>query len=783
MNHRKFLTAIFLIIFCLFDAKPALTGHDLNQTISMLKGELGDFINRVDESNTKFDSISSRLTKTLQKLDQDLTSAELSLYSQQDRYVFGQSYTASHALSVCKRFEKLESPMESWIDSYNRSIKRCEAIQTTLLSIPNEQLNAQAIKDKNQCLSSLDSTLNLLYSWKENIVLYQESFNKIGERVKNLHTQVDDDMQNIHQRVFFHKDLPFLYILSEWGYHWKAFCNDMKVFLTFDYTYSAKSDWLSDMNIVIGVTILSFLLGVLLCRFVFIKHIQKKLPYVKEKTFTFIILSGWIFLIIAYSILYLFVFDNPFFKSGTLLGIELCLMSIAMISSVILRVRSGEFFEVLSLYSPTFFITILTLGYRIFLVDDAIIRVSFFPLLLIITIAQFILILIRRHQIPLFDRIVSDCSLSIYVICSILAFNGYMLLSLQIALFWSILLIGHLIITCFFQFLGRCEHYQKKKGAKAYYNSFKHLTLKRLLRPLSVILVYSFCIIQCAQIFNIDSWVQSFFKKMFIDQPGIARISINRIILIVLLGFLVYYLIGIVKFILRKIYGKSAEVGAINLSSKISSLLIWGLYGIISLSIIEINSMGIIAALGGLTVGLGIALRDTFDCFICGVSMMMGRVKIGDIIECGDDIRGKVVDIQYRTTQILTDDGATISIFNSSLFKKEFRNVSRTGEFERLRLIFKVQKEIDSPKVREMLRESLIKKVPQLKNAPAPKILFHCSDRFYVEMIAQVWIPVNDYYDAISNVKETLFIALKEHGMSNMSVDSRVRVVKLEHDV
>jgi hypothetical protein len=45
-------------------------------------------------------------------------------------------------------------------------------------------------------------------------------------------------------------------------------------------------------------------------------------------------------------------------------------------------------------------------------------------------------------------------------------------------------------------------------------------------------------------------------------------------------------------------------------------------------------------------------------------------------------------------------------------------------------------------------------------------------------MIAQVWVPVMDYYEAISNVKETLFNTLKAHGMSNMSVDSRVRLIK-----
>ena len=68
--------------------------------------------------------------------------------------------------------------------------------------------------------------------------------------------------------------------------------------------------------------------------------------------------------------------------------------------------------------------------------------------------------------------------------------------------------------------------------------------------------------------------------------------------------------------------------------------------------------------------------------------------------------------------------------------------------------------------------------MPELAKSPAPKILFNASNRFHVDMIAQVWVPVMDYYEAISNVKETLFNTLKENGLSNMSVDSRVRLIK-----
>ena len=88
------------------------------------------------------------------------------------------------------------------------------------------------------------------------------------------------------------------------------------------------------------------------------------------------------------------------------------------------------------------------------------------------------------------------------------------------------------------------------------------------------------------------------------------------------------------------------------------------------------NRMANLAALGGLAIGLGVALRDTFDCLLCGIILMMGRIKIGDYVEFGDRCRGKVIDIQYRTTLIETDDGAIVSIFNNQFFDKDFKNIS-----------------------------------------------------------------------------------------------------------
>ena len=60
---------------------------------------------------------------------------------------------------------------------------------------------------------------------------------------------------------------------------------------------------------------------------------------------------------------------------------------------------------------------------------------------------------------------------------------------------------------------------------------------------------------------------------------------------------------------------------------------------------------------------------------------MTGRVRVGDWIEC-DGIRGKVESVTYQSTQVLTNDGCIIAFLNSSLFNKNFKNLTCNHGYE-----------------------------------------------------------------------------------------------------
>ena len=80
--------------------------------------------------------------------------------------------------------------------------------------------------------------------------------------------------------------------------------------------------------------------------------------------------------------------------------------------------------------------------------------------------------------------------------------------------------------------------------------------------------------------------------------------------------------------------------------------------------------------MAGLATGLGFAMKDLLENFIYGISLMTGRLRVGDYIEC-DGVQGKVDSINYQSTQIVTLDGSVMAFQNSALFSKNFKNLTR----------------------------------------------------------------------------------------------------------
>ena len=221
--------------------------------------------------------------------------------------------------------------------------------------------------------------------------------------------------------------------------------------------------------------------------------------------------------------------------------------------------------------------------------------------------------------------------------------------------------------------------------------------IRQVAIPAIVLLSLPLCVRLSLSIFDFDDLFVKFYENPFIrlfDKSGIETLHVSgrSIVYLLILFYITRYCSRAVHAIwqyaryaafMRKHNRTSIRSNEINLSlgNSIISVLIWMAYAAVVIYVWKIptGSLGLVA--GGLSAGIGLALKDVINNFIYGIQLMGGRLRVGDWIEC-EGIRGKVTAINYQCVQAETIEGTEMSFLNSSLFGKNFNNLTRNNSYE-----------------------------------------------------------------------------------------------------
>ena len=150
---------------------------------------------------------------------------------------------------------------------------------------------------------------------------------------------------------------------------------------------------------------------------------------------------------------------------------------------------------------------------------------------------------------------------------------------------------------------------------------------------------------------------------------------------------------------------------------------------------------------------------------------MTGRVRVGDYIEC-DGIRGKVDSITYQSTQVLTADGCVIAFLNSSLFSKNFKNITRNHSYELVKIPVGIAYGSNVDEVRKML----IKAVMDLEEKSADgrdiidldkpvSVVFDDFGDNSVNLFVTYWVLVEEKFGKTGQIKEAIYNTLNAHNI------------------
>ncbi len=118
---------------------------------------------------------------------------------------------------------------------------------------------------------------------------------------------------------------------------------------------------------------------------------------------------------------------------------------------------------------------------------------------------------------------------------------------------------------------------------------------------------------------------------------------------------------------------------------------------------------GLVATSGVLTIIVGFAIREMIADFFSGIAMNTERpYRIGDYLELEPGLVGRVTELNWRSTRLITQAGKTVVVPNSNLAGRQFINYSLPTPQYRESLELSLNFTTDARRVENILLAALL---------------------------------------------------------------------------
>ena len=165
-------------------------------------------------------------------------------------------------------------------------------------------------------------------------------------------------------------------------------------------------------------------------------------------------------------------------------------------------------------------------------------------------------------------------------------------------------------------------------------------------------------------------------------------------------------------------------------------------------------------------------MKDILNNFIYGMQLMSGRLRVGDRIEC-EGIRGKVANISYQSTQIEAEDGSLIVFTNTTLFNKNFKNLTRNSPYEYAAIMVGISYGSDVEKARTVLLQALRQTQGRdkfgrelIEPKYGIKVTLDDMAESSLNLKIKQFVIVEEKYALLAKQKELIYNTLNENGIS-----------------
>ena len=758
----------------------------------------------LDNSNSKmrqYDKFIARLKQEIERIDNLIRSLK-----RMPPVIDGDSILTASDSILLQAIDSLALKQDSLLIARNAmDEEEITIMEEENEEIPEEELGEEPLfltraqqRDRKACLMYADTIRSNTQHFLENLEAENAYYQSVRDKVLELDEYAQSRYRLLQENIFRNGGPNYFSILASLPMHIMMAKStiDMK-YKPFEGHGKHFSEWRGATVLFISVFLVFYLaLSLGLCYVALRWLLPKKWrgPDFKEKRKMLNFVAGIALFAVIVMLVKAFVHHN-FIQMGTGLIINIAWLLEAIFLSLYVRLKGEQMHHAAAIYTPLMVLAFIVILFRIVLIPNSLVNLIFPPILLVFSIWQYFVVKRHKKYIPMLDKVYMHVTTAAMFFSCIAAWVGYSLLSVQVMIWWTFQLAAIMTITFIYDMINKYEsHYLLKQiggdeadeaGQKALMRRVKrgeyidqtwlYDFFSRTVVPFLAVLSVLVSIYWAAQVFEMTSLCQEIFRRDIVNHTGIVRISIYLICMAATLFFVFRY----INYALRSFYlhyrkQLSDNNNAVNktLARNIIGIICWGLYIIIILAIFEVPKDGISIVGAGLATGLGFAMQSILENFFYGISLMSGRIHVGDYIEC-DGIAGKVESITYQSTQITTTDGSVIAFLNSALFRKNFKNMTRNHRYELIKIPIGVAYGTDVEQVRQLLieaitpicRENTADGQPLTDTSIPVSVAFSDFGSSSIDLKVCVWMLVEEKLALTSRIKEIIYNTLNKNGI------------------
>lgn len=770
MKKRLYIIILLMVAFVL-PSNAVLKEANLDTTLYMLRTELTNYHIDLEKQNQAAKAQQLAVIQELISIVKQADQNSIMLYSQRNGYIFDMTYACHEATEQFKKFKSKAVPFRQMIKKNNVEVARFDSLINYLYGMNTMFLSEEAQVNRNVDLTLAVNIRRQLVEKQKQLQAYVQAYDRTDRKLQALNDYANRRYEDIQNSIFNNGGDNYLRILRNISMNYK----EAKTSVTEKYkpVPGMMSQW--DVRIIFilfGIIVFWGLISIFLNLFTIrivitqlMKHgmfENRKESFMAKRPCLIMAMTVVTFAFIL-GIVRMAVTQNFVIMASQLLVEYSWLVGVILVS-ILLRVDNDKIKNTFRIYSPLMLVGFIVIVFRIILIPNDLVNLIFPPVLLLCALWQWNVIGRKHNQVLRTDKTYAFISLAVFGVSTIFAWTGFTLLAVQLIIWWTMQLTCVLTITC-------CEGWlsvyakRKKLADKAITDKWLYRFIYKVLLPISGVLSFIISIYWAADVFNMSDTTWEIFNKDYIKTSNFTA-SLFSISEVACLYFLFNYInitsVDFMRHHFEKADPRSAA-SKIVMFKNVMQVIIWGIWLMIALNVFQVGKSWLLAIFAGLSTGLGFASKDILENIYYGISLMMGRVKVGDYIIC-DGTRGKVSSISYTSTMLEATDGSVIAFQNSQLFSKNYKNMTKNHGYELDILEVGIAYGSNVKEVKQILIDALMK-LDCIYQDKGVKVLLKSFDDSCITLRIVVWVNVLTQAIDDATIMECIYDTLNDHNI------------------